>query len=127
LYILTNSFNGCPNLKKVTIISNNELIVATNSFPNCTSLSEFNFPTSATKITLYSNAFQGCTNLKSITLPASLDAIDANVFASSGVETFTFLGENPPTSVNATAFGTSPNGPPIQEIILEHPDADVTE
>lgn len=94
-------FNGCSNLKKVTVLGRTSdgqiknycipssvttLILPDNyttingyAFSGCTSLSKINIPLACTTINDY--AFRNCTSLTSISIPENVATIGSNAFS----------------------------------------------
>lgn len=78
-FIESGAFEGCVNLKNVTIAKNSNLkTIYGSSFANCTSLENINLPEGLTDIE--NGAFSGCTNLESIDLPDSLTDLGEGIF-----------------------------------------------
>ena len=69
------SFNNCTGLKSVTFPSK---ITSIGGFRGCTSLVEFNIPSSVTLIQPY--GFQGCSSLVSLTIPNNVLEIGYRAF-----------------------------------------------
>ena len=72
-----SAFNGCGNLKNVTI-PNTVTDIASNAFYGCTSLESIELPSSLEKIGIC--AFDGCSALKNITIPGSVTEIASLAF-----------------------------------------------
>lgn len=77
LYINTNAFTYCNNLKNIKL-PQSLTGISGNAFFACTALEEIAIPEAVT--TIYDNTFRYCTSLKSITLPKSLKSIGESVF-----------------------------------------------
>ncbi|MCH2064968.1 MAG: leucine-rich repeat domain-containing protein, partial [Roseibacillus sp.] len=65
-------FNGCSNLKSVTI-PDGVTTIAGRSFKDCTNLTSITIPDSVTSIRR--EAFHNCTSLKTVTIPGSVTSI----------------------------------------------------
>ena len=77
--IHNDAFNGCTNLKKVTIGSDSKLSsVMGQAFINCSSLESFTFPAAVTSIS--DNAFSGCSSLSKIVLSSPEISISGGAF-----------------------------------------------
>lgn len=85
-FIESSAFEGCVNLKNVTIAKNSNLKTiygysftgANGAFANCTSLENINLPEGLTDIK--NGAFSGCTSLKNIVIPESVTSIGDGAF-----------------------------------------------
>ncbi len=73
-----DTFNGCKNLKSVTL-SNNLRNISSRAFASCTALASINIPNSVTEIG--ESAFNGCTAFESIVIPDSIVSIGGEAFA----------------------------------------------
>lgn len=86
-FIESSAFEGCVNLKNVTIAKNSNLKTiygtsftgALGAFANCTSLENINLPEGLTDIK--KGAFSGCTSLKNIVIPESVTSIGDVAFS----------------------------------------------
>lgn len=76
--IAPNTFDNCPNLRKVTI-DDGVFIIDTCAFANCYNLEEIVFPSSITSIC--SGAFSDCISLKTVNLPSNILHIGNNAFS----------------------------------------------
>ena len=75
----TGVFNGCTNLKQVTLIDSPLRNIGNRTFRNCAALASFAIPNTVTNIGSY--AFSGCAALKSATLPEGLLSMGLGSFA----------------------------------------------
>lgn len=75
--IKNNVFDGCKNIKNVTI-PNGVTEIGDSAFKDCKQLSKINIPETVTKIGNY--AFKGCSALTSIYLPNSLTSLGIGAF-----------------------------------------------
>ena len=101
------TFFGCKNLKKVTVLSSEELTIGIGAFAMCTSLESITFAeglTTLEDVFTYGSSdeggfyavFHGCISLKSLHLPASVEYIPPETGTSlSGIEEFTVDEANP--------------------------------
>ena len=108
--ILDNAFEGCTNLKKITI-PNSVATIGSYAFSGCSNLTEVNIPDGVTIINSYTfyrcsslssikipegvktigvRAFDGCSKLTSITIPSSVTTIGTGAFDNSGLTTAYF-------------------------------------
>ena len=70
------AFKGCTSLQKVTILTT--VAVSKEAFYGCTSLQSIEIPEGASSIG--ENAFEGCTNLTTVTLPSTVTLLYSGSF-----------------------------------------------
>lgn len=75
--IPNNAFEGCTNLKEITI-PETIISIGDSAFKGCISLIKIILPDTITVIG--SNAFEGCTSLIEITIPKNVELIKDNAF-----------------------------------------------
>ena len=73
-----NAFYGCSSLTSITI-PNSVTSIGSYTFKNCSSLISITIPSSVTSISSYT--FSGCSRLTSITIPNSVTSIDEGAFS----------------------------------------------
>lgn len=76
--INNNAFNGCSNIKSLTLSENTQTI-GEGSFYGCSSLENINFGTKLK--TIGASAFSGCSSLSLINIPNSVDSIGYYAFS----------------------------------------------
>lgn len=87
----SGQYNGCANLRDVTILSPINAISG-GAFEGCTSLTSFTIPDTVTSVG--SSAFRN-TGLTSITIPASVTELGLSAFADCPLREITFVGNCP--------------------------------
>ena len=98
------AFNGCENLKSITIPAE-VTTIGGSAFSRCCGLETVNFAEESKCKTIGESAFSECSNLKSITIPAEVTAIGGSAFSRcSGLETVNFAKGSKCTSIGKNAF-----------------------
>ena len=90
-YIWGGAFEGCENLRTVTIAEGIEKI-AFSVFANCKNLTSVKLPSTIKQLEVswpFSGVFENCESLKTIELPEGIEAIN-DAFINTGITSITF-------------------------------------
>ena len=107
---LEGSFEGCSQLKNITIPANTTTIYG-SAFKGCKNLESMILPEGLTTLEL--GIFQNCTGLKSVTLPTTVTTIQKGAFAACSALTDVYYGGTNATRQSITVQADND--------LLEHP------
>ena len=106
--IPTMTFSQCSALTEVTLPSS-VTNIQSHAFYNCTSLEGVGLDGVSLEY-IYGSVFYGCSSLQSITFPDTLALIDTEAFRNcSSLSDITFIGSNPPATIESNAFRGLPS------------------
>ena len=136
-----SAFDGCSNLKKITLPSSLK-VLSDASFINCSNLEKITIPEGVTYVTesehagngtfngcvslkevilpstlktIGQNAFYGCKSLKQISIPAGVSLIGSCAFEGSGLQSI-----NIPAGVGYIGFGTFRNCGNLEKVTMSN-------